>query len=292
MKLFLKIIGAIVAVLILVFFVFATYFYFNPEPEKILSPEQMEIQKILDALEVKVGDITIESIDQITTIIVPLARQLITKTYPVLSAKPIGSVHVLEEDAFTLKVTEEFVNRNLTEEESLQMAVVVNRLGGIAFCPSADVYLKYPGGGFYTLYYLETAIHELLHALTCENKINTAFPAVWEETFTEYFTLRVLSKYIGMNTDVISSAPERLDIIKRLQKFITEEELFRIYMTKDNLSLEKYIDTTLGRGTYDKLNANMEIVFRQSDYTYIENGSTSNPRVDEALRSIDDLMGL
>ncbi len=295
MKLFLKIIGAIIAVLILAFAALFAVFYFNPElGEEELTPEQVEIQKIYDAVETQTGNIHIESINQINTIIIPLARQLIVGTFPTLASRTVNSVSVLEDDAFNLKVAEQYVKRNMTEEDSLQTAVVLNQLGGVAFCPTADVYLKYPGNGLYILYYLDTAIHELLHALTCESKISAEFPAVWEESFTEYFTMRVLSKYIGMNTDRISSSPERIKVIKNLHKFVSGDELFRIYLTKDGAALEKSIDNALGRGTYDALNADMEIVFRQSEYTYIEHseegeiGTASNPRVEDALQRIDN----
>lgn len=295
MKLFLKIIGAIVAVLILGFAALFAVFYFNPElGQEELTPEQKEIYKIYDAVETQTGNINIETIDQVSTTIVPLARQLIVDTFPVLASRTINSLSVLEDDAFILKVTEQFVNRNMTDEDSLQSAVVVNRLGGVAFCPTADVYIKYPGNGLYILYYLDTAIHELLHALTCESKIGKSFSSAWEESFTEYFTMRVLSKYIGMNTDRISSSPERIKVIKNLHKFISGDELFRIYLTKDGSALERSIDNALGRGAFDALNADMEIVFRQSEYTYIEHGeageigTTSNPRVDDALQRIND----
>lgn len=295
MKLFLKIIGAIIAILILAFAALFTVFYFNPElGEEELTPEQFEIQKIYDAVETQTGNINIESIDQVSTTIVPLARQLIVGTFPALSSRTINSLSVLDDDAFTLKVTEQYVDRNMTEEDSLQTAVVLNQLGGVTFCPTADVYLNYPGNGLYILQYLDTTIHELLHALTCESEISAEFPAVWEESFAEYYTMRVLSKYTGMNADSISSSPERVKVIKNIHKFIRDDELFRIYLTKDGAALARSIDSALGRGTYDALNADMEIVFRQSDYTYIEHGEggesgiASNPRVDDALQRIDN----
>lgn len=294
MKKFLKVVGAIIVILILAFASLFAIFYFNPEfGEEELTPEQVEIQKIYDAVETQAGNVNIESIDQINTIIIPLARQLIVGTFPALASRTIKSLSVLEDDEFTLKVTEQYVKRNMTEEDSLQSAVVVNQLAGVAFCPTADVYLNYPGNGLYILYYLDTAIHELLHALTCESKISAEFSSVWEESFTEYFTMRVLSKYIGMNTDRISSSPERIKVIKNLHKFVRGDELFRIYLTKDGAALERSIDNALGRGTYDTLNADMEIVFRQSVYTYIEhseegeNGTAGNSRVDDALQRID-----
>lgn len=297
MKLFLKIIGAIVAILILTFAVLFAIFYFNPElGEEELTPEQIEIYKIYDVVETQAGNVSIDSIDQISEIIVPLAKRWIIGTYPILAGRTHNSLGVLEEDAFTLKVTEEFASRNMTEEDSLQSSVVVNRLGGITFCPTADVYLKYPGNGLYILQYLDIAIHELLHALTCESKIITMFPSVWEESFTEYFTMRVLDKYTGMNTEIILTSPERVEVIKKLLRFVNEEELFRVYMTKDSTALKRSIDGALGRGAYEALYADMEIVFRQSDYTYIENGeggesgTASNPRVDEARQRIDALL--
>lgn len=122
------------------------------------------------------------------------------------------------------------------------------------------------------------------------------FPSVWEESFTEYFTMRVLDKYTGMNTEIILTSPERVEVIKKLLRFVNEEELFRVYMTKDSTALKRSIDGALGRGAYEALYADMEIVFRQSDYTYIENGeggesgTASNPRVDEARQRIDALL--
>lgn len=292
MKLFLKIIGGIVSILILAFLALATYFYFNPDVEEVLTPEQIEINKIYDSVDTQTGNLTINSIDQIGEIIIPLAKQIIVRAYPELSGRTFGKLIVLEEDAFTLKVTEEFVRRNMSEEESLKSPVVVDRLGGTTFCPGADVYYKYLGPDLYNLEYLHIAVHELLHALTCESKISKTFPAVWEESFTEYFTMRVLSKYIGTDAEIISSSPERLKIIRGLSKFIRDDELFRMYMTKDGAALKRSIDNRLGAGSYESLYTDMEIVFRQSDYTYIENGSVSNPRVDEALRRINDLIGI
>lgn len=293
MKLFLKIIGAIVAILILAFFVLAAYFYFNPEPEEVLSSEQIEVNRIYNAVETRTGNVNIESIDQINSVIVPIAKQWVIGTFPILAGRTPNNLSVLEEDAFTLRVTEEYANSNMTDVDSLEISVAIERIAGITFCPDADVYLKYPGGGLYTLEYLHTAIHELLHALTCESKISATFPAVWEEYFTDYFTMRVLSKYIGMNTDIIAVSPEGVKIIRDLSRIIGEQELFRIYLTKDGVAFKRVIDNALGRGAYDALYADMDIVFRQSDYTYIEhgdgeeNGTASNPRVDEALKRID-----
>lgn len=293
MKKFLKVAGVVVALLILTFFAFAAYFYFNPEPELVLSPQQIEVDRIYNAVETQTGNINIESIDQISTVIVPLARLWVNGVYPALAGRTFNSLSVLEEDAFTLSVTEEYANSNMTDDDSLEISVVIERLSGVTFCPDADVYLKYPGGGLYTLEYLHTAIHELLHALTCESKTSTTFPAVWEEYFTEYFTMRVLSKYIGMDADIVSGSKKEIEIIKHLSRIIGDKELFRIYLTKDGVALKRSIDNALGRGSYEALYADMDIIFRQSDYTYIENGeggengNASNPRVEEAQQRID-----
>lgn len=296
MKTFLKVIGAIVSVLILAFFALAAYFYFNPEPELILSPQQIEVDKIYNAVETQTGNIYIESIDQINSVIIPIAKQWVTGTFPILAGRTFNSLSVLEKDPFILKVTEEYANSNMTDDDSLKISVAIERLGGVTFCPDADVFLKYSRGGLYTLEYLHTAIHELLHALTCESTISTTFPAVWEEYFTDYFTMRVLSKYIGMNTDIIAVSPEGVEIIGHLSRLIGDRELFNIYLTKDGIAFKRLVDNALGRGAYEALYADMEIVFRQSDYTYIENGeggesgTASNPRVDEARQRIDVLL--
>ena len=294
MKLFLKIIGGIVAFIILAFFALAAYFYFNPElGEEELTPQQIEVNRIYNAVETQTGNINIESIDQISSVIVPIAKQWVVGTFPILAGRSPNSLSVLEKDPFILKVTEEYANSNMTDVDSLEISVAIERLDGVTFCPDADVYLRYSRGGLYTSEYLHTAIHELLHALTCESTISTTFPAVWEEYFTDYFTMRVLSKYIGMNTDIIAVSPEGVKIIRDLSRIIGEQELFRIYLTKDGVAFKRVIDNALGRGSYDALYADMDIVFRQSDYTYIEHGegeekgTVSNPRVDEALRRIE-----
>ena len=294
MKKFLKVVGAIVAVLILAFFALAAYFYFNPElGEEELTPQQVEIQKIYDAIETQTGNINIESIDQITSVVVPIAKQWVTGAFPILAGRTPNSLSVLEQDAFTLKVTEEYANSNMTDDDSLEISVAIERLGGVTFCPDADVFLKYSRGGLYTLEYLHTAIHELLHALTCETTISKTFPAVWEEYFTDYFTIRVLSKNIGMNADIIAISPEGVEIVRHLSRLIGDKELFNIYLTKDGIAFKRLVDNALGRGSYEALYADMDIVFRQSDYTYIENGegeengTASNPRVDEAQKRID-----
>jgi hypothetical protein len=294
MKRFLKVVGVIIAVLILAFFALAAYFYFNPEfGQEELTPEQLEINKIYYAIETQTGNIDIESIDQINSIIVPIAKQWVTGTFPVLAGRTPSSLSVLEEDAFALKVTEKRRNSNMTNDEALKISVAIERIAGITFCPPADVYISYPGGGLYTLVYLHTAIHELLHALTCESKTSTKFPAVWEEYFTDYFTMRVLSRYIGMNSDIMAISPSGVGITRHLSRLIGDQELFRIYLKKDTAKLKRSIDSALGRGSYEALYADMEIIFRQSDYTYIENGeggesgTASNPHVEEALQRID-----
>jgi hypothetical protein len=304
MKLFLKIIGAIVAILILAFVALFAVFYFNPElGEEELTPEQTEINKIYNAVETQTGDINIESIDQINSVIVPIAKQWVVGTFPILAGRTPNSLSVLEKDPFILRVTEEYANSNMTDVDSLEISVAIERLDGVTFCPDADVYLRYPRGGLYALEYLHTAIHELLHALTCESPISTTFPAVWEEYFTDYFTMRVLSKHIGINTDIIAVSPEGVKIIRGLSRIIGEQELFNIYLTKDGVAFKRLVDSALGRGTYDALYADMEIIFRQSDYTYTdytyiengesgESGAASNPRVDEALQRIDARLNL
>lgn len=97
--------------------------------------------------------------------------------------------------------------------------------------------------------YFETVVHEYLHyaSYNPQKKLNAAF---FEEGLTEYFARQAIKENLNEETNL--AYPSYAKIISEMAKSIPERELADIYFDKDQVQLEKKLDSIYGEGFYQK----------------------------------------
>lgn len=275
-KIFILTIIIIISIAIILFVGFVLYEYFSPT----------EVQKLEESIKQKTGLTEINSIEQIESKLIPLSKQLIIEKYPSFSNRSVGGIYVLDSEDFKAAVKKESADPDMSTEESKQLAVSDDKLEGTTFCPDSKVYLKYVGNELSVASYLHHTVHETLHGLTCDTVTGTnkSLPSVWEESLTDYFTSNIITDYTKINADVGTAFPYQIEIVRLLEKVVTEDQLLKVYLTKDENLLKALIESKSGEGSYKALYSDSNIVYRE--VVYDENGNNTNPRVDEALSRI------
>lgn len=95
--------------------------------------------------------------------------------------------------------------------------------------------------------YLAIAIHEFLHYTSYVSE-ERSLPQFFEEGLTEYYTRKIISNQLKSKTNV--GYPVIVRIIQKMAQDVSEDELIRIYFTKDEKTLIAYLNDKYGSNFY------------------------------------------
>jgi hypothetical protein len=228
----------------------------------------------------------ITSIPEIEQNIIPLSYNLIINKYPIFSNKKINKWYVLEPQQYKTEILKIYKNNSLVKDRADESVIGIDTQDAVTFCPPT-IYLKYLRDKRSVTEYLIHSIHESFHALSCNSNITNVLPPVWEESMTDYLTLQTFENFTGIPSEDEMAFPYEIRVMKNLVKFIPEDKIIEIYLSKNTINLSNEIDERFSKGSYELITKDLNIIFTKVTYN---NGFQYNKEVDDALERIQKIL--
>ena len=169
----------------------------------------------------------------------------------------------------TLRETKLIIETYKAECEQQKLAEVTE--WGVFYEPSSIYIISQDEFDYYPSEYFHILLHEYLHFKSYNGTKELSI--FFEEGLTEYFSLKALE-----TDDQWIFYADAIVIIEKITERISEDDLWEIYISKDEDLLEQRLDYVYGDGFYEK---------HQTDFNAIVQGINSGTELQDVLYDME-----
>lgn len=149
------------------------------------------------------------------------------------------------------------------------------------FNPPDSIYIRYYDKEYKPLtYYLNTVIHEYLHAYSYNEDFK--LEPFLDEGFTDFLKLLVEAKYIEPEA-ILVSYPDEVSIVEELVKHLPKEKIIKFYFDQNQTGFQKLFVETYSPLDYE----NFILKGKNLSYTSLENEALKKKYVGEIKAVLD-----